>query len=31
LLKSRANIDTGTYAPGNLTLMTIQGTSMLAV
>jgi serine/threonine protein phosphatase 1 len=31
LLKNRANIDTGAYATGNLTLMTIQGTSMLAV
>jgi serine/threonine protein phosphatase 1 len=31
LLKSRVNIDTGAYATGNLTLMTIQGTSMLAV
>jgi serine/threonine protein phosphatase 1 len=31
LLKNRANIDTGAYATGNLTLLTIQGTSMLAV
>ena len=31
LLKNRANIDTGAYATGNLTSMTIQGTSMLAV
>jgi serine/threonine protein phosphatase 1 len=31
LLKNRANTDTGAYATGNLTLMTIQGTSMLAV
>ena len=31
LLKSRVNIDTGAYATGNLTSMTIQGTSMLAV
>jgi serine/threonine protein phosphatase 1 len=31
LLKNRANIDTGAYATGNLTLMTLQGTSMLAV
>ena len=31
LLNNRANIDTGAYATGNLTLMTIQGSSMLAV
>jgi len=31
LLKNRANIDTGALATGNLTLMTVQGTSMLAV
>jgi serine/threonine protein phosphatase 1 len=31
LLPNRANIDTGAYATGNLTLMSIQGTSMLAV
>jgi hypothetical protein len=31
LLKKRANIDTGAYATGNLTLMAIQGTSMLAI
>lgn len=31
LLENRANIDTGAYATGNLTLMTIQGSSMLAV
>ncbi|WP_128924010.1 metallophosphoesterase family protein [Bradyrhizobium guangxiense] len=31
LLSNRANIDTGAYATGNLTLMSIQGTSMLAV
>jgi serine/threonine protein phosphatase 1 len=28
---NRANIDTGAYATGNLTLLTIQGDSMLAV
>jgi serine/threonine protein phosphatase 1 len=28
---NRANIDTGAYATGNLTLLTIQGSSMLAV
>jgi serine/threonine protein phosphatase 1 len=28
---NRINIDTGAYATGNLTLLTIQGTSMLAV
>lgn len=28
---NRANIDTGAYATGNLTLLTIQGNSMLAV
>ena len=28
---NRANIDTGAYATGNLTLMTIQGDSMLAL
>jgi hypothetical protein len=31
LLKSPANIDTRAYATGNLTLLTIQGASMLAV
>lgn len=31
LLANRANIDTGAYATGNLTLMSIQGTSMRAV
>lgn len=31
LLPNRANIDTGAYATGNLTLMSIQGTRMLAV
>jgi len=31
LLANRANIDTGAYATGNLTLMTIQGSSILAV
>jgi serine/threonine protein phosphatase 1 len=31
LLENRANIDTGAYATGNLTLMTIQGSRMLAV
>ena len=31
LLANRANIDTGAYATGNLTLMSIQGSSMLAV
>ena len=31
LLTNRANIDAGAYATGDLTLMTIQGTSMLAV
>jgi serine/threonine protein phosphatase 1 len=29
--KNRANIDTGAYATGNLTLLTIQGSSMLAL
>ena len=28
---NRINIDTGAYATGNLTLLTIQGTSMLAI
>jgi serine/threonine protein phosphatase 1 len=28
---NRANIDTGAYATGNLTLLTIQGDSMLAL
>jgi serine/threonine protein phosphatase 1 len=28
---NRINIDTGAYATGNLTLLTIQGSSMLAV
>ncbi|MCK1368253.1 metallophosphoesterase [Bradyrhizobium sp. 62] len=31
LLTNRANIDTGAYATGNLTLMSIQGSRMLAV
>lgn len=31
LLENRANIDTGAYATGNLTLMSIQGSRMLAV
>ena len=31
LLENRANIDTGAYATGNLTLITIQGSSMLAI
>ncbi|MGY3560577.1 serine/threonine protein phosphatase 1 [Bradyrhizobium sp. USDA 4463] len=31
LLPNRANIDTGAYATGNLTLMSIQGSRMLAV
>ncbi|MCC8935220.1 Serine/threonine-protein phosphatase 1 [Bradyrhizobium ivorense] len=31
LLDNRANIDTGAFATGNLTLLTIQGSSMLAV
>lgn len=31
LLANRANIDTGAYATGNLTLLSIQGSSMLAV
>lgn len=30
-LANRVNIDTGAYATGNLTLMSIQGTSMLAI
>ena len=30
-LANRVNIDTGAYATGNLTLMSIQGSSMLAV
>jgi len=29
--RNRANIDTGAYATGNLTLLTIQGSSMLAL
>jgi serine/threonine protein phosphatase 1 len=31
ILPNRANIDTGAYATGNLTLLSIQGSSMLAV
>lgn len=31
ILPNRANIDTGAYATGNLTLLSIQGDSMLAV
>ncbi|MBC9876937.1 serine/threonine protein phosphatase [Bradyrhizobium sp. INPA01-394B] len=31
LLENRANIDTGAYATGNLTLLSIQGDSMLAI
>jgi len=31
LLENRANIDTGAYATGNLTLLSIQGNSMLAI
>ena len=31
ILANRANIDTGAYATGNLTLLTIQGTRLLAV
>jgi serine/threonine protein phosphatase 1 len=31
ILANRANIDTGAYATGNLTLLSIQGSSMLAV
>ncbi|WGD50684.1 metallophosphoesterase family protein [Bradyrhizobium sp. CB1650] len=31
LLENRANIDTGAYATGNLTLLSIQGSSMLAI
>lgn len=31
ILANRVNIDTGAYATGNLTLMSIQGSSMLAV
>lgn len=31
LRRYRINIDTGAYATGNLTLLTIQGTSMLAI
>jgi len=31
LRQYRINIDTGAYATGNLTLLTIQGSSMLAV
>ncbi len=31
ILANRANIDTGAYATGNLTLLSIQGTSLLAV
>jgi len=30
-LANRVNIDTGAYATGNLTLMSIQGSRMLAV
>jgi len=29
--QNRINIDTGAYTTGNLTLLTIQGQSMLAV
>jgi serine/threonine protein phosphatase 1 len=29
--RNRANIDTGAYATGNLTLLTIQGSSMMAI
>jgi serine/threonine protein phosphatase 1 len=29
--RNRINIDTGAYATGNLTLLTIQGDSMLAL
>ena len=31
LLENRANIDTGAYATGNLTLLSVQGDSMLAI
>jgi serine/threonine protein phosphatase 1 len=31
VLANRVNIDTGAYATGNLTLMSIQGSRMLAV
>ena len=31
ILENRANIDTGAYATGNLTLLSIQGSSLLAV
>ncbi|MDP1881923.1 MAG: serine/threonine protein phosphatase, partial [Bradyrhizobium sp.] len=31
MLANRANIDTGAYATGNLTLLSIQGSSLLAV
>jgi serine/threonine protein phosphatase 1 len=31
VLANRANIDTGAYATGNLTLLSIQGTRLLAV
>jgi calcineurin-like phosphoesterase family protein len=31
ILSNRANIDTGAYATGNLTLLSIQGSSLLAV
>jgi len=31
ILPNRANIDTGAYATGNLTLLSIQGSSLLAV
>jgi serine/threonine protein phosphatase 1 len=31
LRRNRINIDTGAYATGNLTLLTIQGSSMLAI
>ncbi|MEY9571386.1 hypothetical protein ABH978_007225 [Bradyrhizobium ottawaense] len=30
-MANRVNIDTGAYATGNLTLMSIQGSRMLAV
>ena len=31
ILANRANIDTGAYATGNLTLLSIQGSSLLAI
>ena len=31
ILENRANIDTGAYATGNLTLLSIQGSSLLAI